>query len=240
ALALPQANKRTAIRAKALCGAGWLSSFLLGGTASTRSLLEESAATFRALGDKGGLAEALSELAEGVYRQNDTAAARALFEECVLLARETREPWLLAMSLRTLGGFIYDYDPSDVERAAQFLEESMALSRELGDTWGLTRVLTASTRVALSQGNVRRAAALAQENLLLAQELGNRSDIADALYHAATATFLQGDETQAVALLEECIRQVREIGDTSRSKDLTAHALHMSGSIALHLGNSWQ
>ncbi len=238
ALELPQANKQTAARAKALCGAGWLSSFLLGDAVSTRFLLEESAALFRELGDEGGLAEALSELAEGIYHRSDIAAARTLLEECVVLAQETRDQWLLAMSLRTLGGFIYDYDQGDVERAALLLEESMALSQELGDKVGLSRVLKTLTRVSWSQGNVTRAALLAQENLTLARELDIKTDIVEVLYHVATAKLFQGDAIQAVVLLEECITQAQEIGDTSHSKDFIAQALLTLGGIAMHQGHS--
>jgi predicted ATPase len=61
ALLLPQAQARTARRAKALHGAGALAHF--SGLPAARSLFEESVAISRELGDKRGLAEALDGLA---------------------------------------------------------------------------------------------------------------------------------------------------------------------------------
>ncbi len=237
ALGLPQANQRTAPRAKALCGAGWLSSFLHGDAVSTRALLEESVAFFRELGDKGGLSEALSEFAEGVLRRDDTTAARALFEECAALAREAGDPWLLAMALRTLGWFLYEYAPGEAERAVRLLEESTALSRELGDAVGLSRVLTTLTRVALAQGRVERAAVLAQENLTVARAVDSQTDVVDVLNSAAIATLFQGDVTQAVDLLEECIARAQALGDTGHSKGALALAQLTLGGIALQQGH---
>jgi predicted ATPase len=205
ALGIRLANKATAIRAKALCGAGWLSSFFQSDATSTRLVLEESAHLFEELGDKAGQAEALSELAEGIYRRDDPAGARALFEQCVALAREGTDVWILAMSLRTLGWFINEYDSDGVERAALLLEESVAISRALGDKIGLSRALTTSTRMALSQGNVTRAADLARQNLALALELGIGTDPIDILNQVAIVALFEGDEKQAVDLLEECI-----------------------------------
>jgi ATP/maltotriose-dependent transcriptional regulator MalT len=196
-------------------------------------MLEESVALFRELGDRAGLAMALSELAEGIYRRDDTEATGALFEECVVLAREAKDQWVLAMALRTLGGFIYSYNPGAVERATLLLEESLALSRALGDTWGLVRVLMMLTRVALDQGNVKQAAVLTQENLTLARELGNKPEIVEGLYHLATTKMLQGDESQAAALFEESIVHARELGDMDNSKDHIARALLALGRIAL-------
>jgi DNA-binding CsgD family transcriptional regulator/tetratricopeptide (TPR) repeat protein len=234
ALALPQANPRTAPRAKALCGAGWLSSFLQGDAVSTRALLEESAALFGELGDQGGRSEALSELAEGVFWHVDTTVARALFEECVALARGAGDPWHLAMALRTLGWFLSEHAPEETERMVRLLEESIALSRDRGDAVGLSRALRTFTRVELVQGHVERAAALAQENLTVARQVDSATDLLEVLNVAAIATLSQGDAMQAVDLLEECLARARALGDTYHSKDASVLAQLTLGGIALH------
>jgi predicted ATPase/DNA-binding CsgD family transcriptional regulator len=235
ALELSQTDQTTALRAKALCGLGWISSFL-GDIPAARTVLEESAALFQQIGDQAGRAEALSELAEGVYRKDDTPAARALLEQCVMLSREAGDQWILAMSLRTLGQFIYGFDPGDRKRATQLLEESMSLSRNLGDKVGQTRSIEGLLRVALAQGDVARAAILAKENLILAQEIDNKPDYVEVLNRVATATLYQGEEAQAVALLHECIAVAQELGETDHAKNNIALALRMLGAIALHHG----
>jgi predicted ATPase/DNA-binding CsgD family transcriptional regulator len=236
ALELPQTDQTTALRAKALCGLGWISSFV-GDIAAARTILEESAAIFEQVGDKAGLAEALSELGEGVYRKDNTMTARTLLEQSVTLSREAGDQWILAMSLRTLGQFIYGFDPEDRKRATQLLDESVSLSRKLGDKVGLTRSIEGLMRVSLAQGDVARAAILAKENLILAQELDNRPDYVEVLNRVATATLFQGEEAQAVALLHECIAQAQELGDTDHAKNNIALALRTLAGIALHHGN---
>jgi predicted ATPase/DNA-binding CsgD family transcriptional regulator len=232
---MDQTDHTTALRAKALCGLGWISSFL-GDIAAAQTALEESAALFQQIGDQAGRAEALSELAEGVYRKDDTPAARALLEQCVTLSRDAGDQWILAMSLRTLGQFIYGFDPGDRKRATQLLEESMSLSRILGDKVGLMRSIEGLMRVSLAQGDVARAAILAKENLILAQEIDNMPDYVEVLTRVATATLYQGEEAQAIALLHECIARAQELGETDHAKNNVAIALRMLGSIALHHG----
>jgi ATP/maltotriose-dependent transcriptional regulator MalT len=239
ALRLPQASQTTTARARALCGAGWLSSFL-GDIDSARGALEESAALFGELGDKSGLCEALSELAEGVYRRDDPRAALRLMERCVVLAREAGDRWCLAMSLRTLGQFIHKYEPVNVDKAVCLLTESRALSQEIGDQVGLSRALRTLTNIAFSQGDAAQAATLAKEDLSLVQRLDNKPDYIEVLPYVAAAAAFQGDVAQATALLHECIAQAQSLGETHSSKDHTARALFALGGIALQQGDHEQ
>jgi predicted ATPase/DNA-binding CsgD family transcriptional regulator len=229
-------SEESSMRAKALCGLGWINSFV-GDIDAARSALEESVAIFRELGDKAGQAEAQSELAEGVYLRDDVAAARRLFEDCLELAREANEPWILSMLLRTLGPFIYEHDPANSERAVSLLEESMSLSRELGDKVGLMRALERSLLIATWQGDVERAALLAKENLSLVYELDNRPDSLEILNHVARATLFQGEAARAEALLYECIALAQEeLAETTHGKHHIARALLTLGEISLHRG----
>src|SRR5260370_1290254 len=71
---------RTAARAKALRGAGWLAR-RQGDYGAARALHEESLAIFRELRDKGGIAWSLLGLGIVASEERDYVAARALFEE---------------------------------------------------------------------------------------------------------------------------------------------------------------
>src|SRR5438105_2336038 len=77
-LVLPQAQGRTARRAKALYGAAEFAYRL--GNPRAHSLIEESVAIYRELGDKRGLAESLGNLGLSKVLQNEVVAARALLE----------------------------------------------------------------------------------------------------------------------------------------------------------------
>src|SRR5205823_6582674 len=72
-LALPGAEGRTAARARALQGAGWLASHQ-GDYAAGRPLLEESLTIFRELGLKQGVAASLGRLGSMARDQGDLGA----------------------------------------------------------------------------------------------------------------------------------------------------------------------
>ena len=221
-LGLPQAQGRTARRAKVLLGAGVLSD--RSGHPAARSRLEESLAIFRELADKRGLVEALDGLARSMFIQNDEIAIRRLEEESVALAREVGDPWLLANALRTSGN-IKSFR-GDYESARLFLEESVTLLRVLHDQQGLSDTLIELVRAMDYAGQVSQAAALAEESLVLARVLGNRPDLNRALFWVAQIQLYQGNTERAVALLEESLALARERGDK-----------HQIGNVQLTLGS---
>jgi len=208
-LGLPQAQGRTARRAKALRGAAEFANRL--GNPRVHSLVEESVFISRELGDKRGLAESLGDLGLSKALQNEVVAARTLLEEGLALAREVGDPWPLANALRNLGVFMRNY--GDHESASLFLEESMTLYRELKDQQALSSTLRELVGAMVFTGQSTQAIALAEENLALARELDNGPDLSRALYWLAVTKLFQGDTEQAVALLEENLVLVRERGN---------------------------
>ncbi len=227
-LGLPQAQGRTARRAKALHGAGMLAR--RSGHPAARSLFEESVAIYRELADKHGLAEALDGLARIMFTQSDEIEVRRLREESLVLAREVGDPWLLASNLRTLS--FYMSFSGDFESARLFLEESVTLFRKLKDQQGLSHTLSLLVEAMVFAGQATQAAALAEENLALARELNNGPDLTRALYWVAMIQPSQGDSERAVALLEESLALARERGD----KRQIGNAQLTLGGLALYRG----
>jgi predicted ATPase len=229
ALGLPQAQERTVRRAKALFGAdtfAWRLAML-----NTRSLLEESVAIYRELGEKQGLAEALSWLGNSWTVQGNLAAARMPLEEGVTLAREVGDPWLLAKTLRSLGYFMKEH--RDFKSARHFAEESVRLYREVKDQRELSFSLRLLSEVAMSEGNLTQATALAQESLALARALEGRPDMIRSLYLLAETRASQGDAEQAVVLLEESLALARDLGDRWQ----IASSLLTLGGIVVYQGD---
>ncbi len=244
-LALPQAQGRTAGRAKALLGAAKFANRL--GNPRFHSLIEESVSIYRELADKRGLAASLGDLGLSRYRQNEVVADRMLsserglsswvvnpfmtiLEESLELAREVGDPWILANALRNLGGF--KRLKGDFTSAHRFLEESLSLYRISKDHHELLHTLRRLIDVVLSEGNLLRAEALARESLALARELNNGPDITRALYWLGVTSLLQGDVEQALALLNESLILAREWGD----KYQIGSILSTIGGIVLHQG----
>jgi predicted ATPase len=108
ALSLPSTQVETKLRARALCGAGYLAS-RLDETAIARERLEESVALCRQVGDPQDLVQALGYLGEIICELGDLEAGCTLLQESVTLAWQAGEQWLCASSLLILGrmsGFV--------------------------------------------------------------------------------------------------------------------------------------
>ena len=67
---------------------------------------------------------------------------------------------------------------SDPELIISLLEESLALSREVGDKMGIAACIRLSGQLALSQGNATELALLLRRALVLFREIGDRQNTA--------------------------------------------------------------
>jgi predicted ATPase/DNA-binding XRE family transcriptional regulator len=208
ALARTNGPTRTAARATVLFAAGELAACQSDFVAA-RARLEESVALWRELGDKRGLALALTysnSLGWVELVERRVAAARALFAEGVALWRELGDTWGLAWALCSLSAAIRRDDPA---AARPSLEESVALFREVGDRNGLSIALTGLGRMARLEGDHTRAAALLEESLAVARELGSRGIFSQALLDLGKVVQDQGDEQRALALYQESVALAR-------------------------------
>src|SRR3990172_7701870 len=193
ALARTEAGSYAAARAKALLGVGMLAAHQ-GDGAVAPLRLQESIAQFRQMGDKRGLAYALSFLGTVTRWRGELAEARAALEESVALFRDIGDQWGAA--------------------ARPWLEESVAILREVGDKSFIGLPLIYLGDIARRQGDYERAAALYEEGLALYREGGNKWGIALSLHNLGTVAKARGDYRRAAALFAEGLPQYRELGYT--------------------------
>ncbi len=206
---------RTASRAKALCGAGWLA-FSQVDHAAARPQLEESAAIYREVGDRRGLAHALSFLSVLLAHRGESSSAQQYVDESVRLFREVEEDrWGLAIALNNRG--IVAEAQAEYAQAVPFFEESAEILRGLGDRWALSLPLRHLGTVALRQGDHARAKRLYKESLEQCRQLGEKWLISLCLEELAGVACLQGEYTRAARLwgADESIREA--IGATVRA-----------------------
>jgi len=197
--------RRTAARAKALSGGGFLA-WMQGDQATARSQLEESVALWREVGDKQGLAQALRFLSGSFESQGDYAAARPLAEESVELFREGADTFGLGITLSRLG--ITALAQGDHAAARAALEEGVAICREIEDDWALALALRNLGIGALREGDLKEAVARLAESLTVLQETGNPLYMQN-LELLAAAISMQGHYRRA-ALLFGAAEALRE------------------------------
>ena len=159
ALTLPQAGKRTAVRARALNAAGELAGVQTDWQ-EAHLLLSESLAIYRELDDDGGSVLPLSTLGWVLLRQGDPAAV-PLMEECITQCRKLGRNWDLARELLRLGNYVQLH--GDLEQSLTLTQEGLILTRELGDRTLITLALNNLGYFLYLHGDLEHAMALTRE-----------------------------------------------------------------------------
>jgi tetratricopeptide (TPR) repeat protein len=105
----------------------------------------------------------------------------------------------MATTLSNLGDVVRCL--GDYERAAALLEESLALQRELGDTYSMAYSLRTLAGVMQVQGDRGRAMTLYKESLMVLKEVNDKRPIAECLEGLAEIAGAQGQPERAARLL---------------------------------------
>ena len=188
-----------------------------------------SAARAKALNGAGGLA----------YWRNDFAAARALYEEQLAIARSLDDRPATAEALYNLGYLAAI--PHDLGLATRLFEESRAIYEELDDRRQVAACIVslgmvAGLRTERSTADIEQVRAAMTDVLLMTRSLDDRFWTGTALRIRARALFLLGDMAAARADALEALELFGQSGDPSG----VAMTLDDLGAIALSAGNPAQ
>ncbi len=187
------------LRAQALAAAGNLAVLGRSDYAVGRSFCEESLAIWRELGDRQGIAVALSNLGLLASDHGDHASARALCEESLTIRRELGDKQGVAISLNNLG--VVAYRQGDYVAACTLFHEGLAIFRELKNRQHVAMALTNLGLVTSGQSDYALARSFYAEGLAIRRELGDKRGIAYSLEGFAGLTIAQGQPEQAARLL---------------------------------------
>jgi predicted ATPase/DNA-binding CsgD family transcriptional regulator/uncharacterized protein HemY len=196
-----------ALTAKVLWGAGFLT-FMAGDAIGAIPTLEQSLASFRALGDRQGQARALLILANARQIDDDPSVLEML-EQSAELAREEGDSWCLAHALGVAG---FEYARNDEpHHARRVLEECLAVARESGDKQSLRIGLLGLGEVAVGQGAYREAQSLLEEAVAVTGELGEDFGQATALRYLGALALARGDYGRALDLVDQSLDCLPEL-----------------------------
>ncbi|HYM81752.1 MAG TPA: protein kinase [Candidatus Limnocylindria bacterium] len=219
-------------RATALVRAGGLAIYQCD-YASARPLVEESLATYRALGDRKGVARSLSGLGTVATYQGDLAAARRFSEEGLALYRELGEKRGVAVCLNNLG-YVAQCQ-GDLPRARELYDQALALLREVGDQEYVALSLADLGRMSTRLGEPATARAQLAEGLHSAQQLGVKNEAAYLLEAAAELLLALGNPAQAARLLgaAQAVREAMQIpGVPAEQQDRDALWLRLCSALS--------
>ena len=125
------------------------------------------------------------------------------------------------------------WNQTDYPAARALLDESLAMSRQLGDREGIGRSLNSLGNVAVEQGDYPTAWQRYEESLAIRRDLGDRRAMAGVLGNLGNVAYERGDFPAARALSLEALAISRELGDRARVAD----ALNNLGSLAYDQGD---
>jgi tetratricopeptide (TPR) repeat protein len=194
-----------ALRAKALCGAGYLAAN--SDASAARTYFEESLTISQILGDKPIIALALLGLGNTAV---DEEHAIAFYEESLAIYRELASKSGIAWTLTGLGERAFAR--GNYAQSATRYAESLTLYRALGDKGGIAWTLYALAEIALNQADSAQAAELFRESLAVAQDIGSKALIAWALSGLGTVALSEGDDDRAAIYYERALVLYREYG----------------------------
>jgi predicted ATPase/DNA-binding SARP family transcriptional activator len=213
------------LRAKALSGAALLA-LRQGDYSGARTLLEESLALRRRIGEPDGLALCLTHLGLVTRGEGNFPRAAAVLEESLLLFRKLDSAWGLGACTMNLG--MLARLEGDPERARSLSTESVTLFQKCGDRQGIAFALLNAGLAELDQDRPDEAAKTLTESLELFQEVKDAEGIANCLDGFASA--LSTRDGTVSARLRGAAHALREkVGDVQepweRDAQQRAHML---------------
>jgi predicted ATPase/DNA-binding SARP family transcriptional activator/DNA-binding CsgD family transcriptional regulator len=155
--------------------------------------------------------KALDRLSSLVEGQGDLDRAEALAQEGIKLSEQAGLGGsVAAMFLRTLGWIAMIR--GNYAQMKEVFEESLGLSRDADDKWGIADALLGLGTAINSLDDRERGKELYQEGIRLARELGYAAALARFLLSLGYTLLLEGDYERGAALNEEAVAVFREHG----------------------------
>jgi tetratricopeptide (TPR) repeat protein len=186
------------VRARVLGWSQMLASYQ-GDYGPATARLEEALALFRALGDRPGVARAMSQFGGLAEFQGDDAQATVWYEAALALYRELGDTAWVGLMLENLADAAYRR--GEYATAAALADEALTTSRAGGDAMIITQALAGVAQVACVDGDYGRAGAALQESLTLATAVGHQLGVADALAGCAALAAATAQMELATRLL---------------------------------------
>ncbi len=181
-------------------------------------------------------AEAGLRLAGALWRsweiRSHPSEGRQWLEKILALPGASERTILRAKALNGAG--ILASHQGEYAAGRAFVEESLAIAREMGDRSGIALSLNLLGRMARDQGDYAAARALFEESLALRRALGDKPGVGALLNNLGLAASNHGDYAAARRLLEESLAIFRELGD---EQGITT-TLHNLGFTAWNQGDA--
>jgi tetratricopeptide (TPR) repeat protein len=213
-----------AARARVLVGAGRLAWFQ-GEFARVNTLVEESLALYRHLGDDAGAAFALLVLGRTAVSQGDLVRGETLVEESLGMFRQRGDTWGIARAFIVLGD--KNLFQGAVERAESRFRIGLEIARDLQDAEGVALSLLYLGRAAHMRGEEVHASTLLEESLTVFEASNDSRGVAEVLLEMGRVAHFRGNDKRALTLCRRSLDRSRKLDN----KTQIAFCLTLAGEI---------
>jgi non-specific serine/threonine protein kinase len=202
-----------------------------------RVWFERAVDSWRALGDRAGLGNALGYYGRTIVLTAQTAdeyrRGKALLEEAIAVNRQAGTLWWAAWNMQHLGASAREH--AELEFAARTLEEGEAILTRLGESHAHSHLIAFLGAVLFERGERERGQQLIEQSLAESRAISCEDGAAVALYLLAGLTRVRGDAVLATRrAIEGLVLQHRQSNDALGAR--LAASVELLGGLACEQG----
>ena len=202
--------------------------YLRGDLAESAQMFQEAVKKFRQVGNRDGIATALSNFADARLSQGDLMEAKKLLEESIPEYQAVDDKEGIVLNLDSLGDIWRQNGELDKAEAAYHKAESIA--RKVGDKNATAYVLNGMGDVALDRGDLTLARKRYEEALAFRTQAGGRQSAAESRVSLAKLAIEEGHASDAEASVRECKEQFHR--EQQADDDLSTSIVLIDGLLA--------
>lgn len=192
--------------------------YLRGNVAESAAMMQQAVRKFRQIGNRDGVATALSNFADARLSQGELMEARKLLEESIPEYQAVDDKEGVALNLDSLGDIWRQ--SGKLDRAEAFYRQAEAVARKIEDKNAIAYVLTGEGDLAFDRGDLGLARKAYEEALGLRNQAGEKQAAAESRVSLAKLAVEEGHASDAEASARACKQQFRQ--EKQHDDELTA------------------
>ncbi len=202
--------------------------YLRGNLVESAQMLQQAVKEFRQVGNRDGVATALSNFADARLSQGDLMEARKLLEESIPEYQAVDDKEGVVLNLDSLGDIWRQNGELDKAEAAY--RQAEVIARKIEDKNATAYVLSGMGDVALDRGDLPLARKRYEEAFALRSQAGEKQNTAESRVSLAKLAIEEGHAPDAEASVRACIEQFQK--EQQADDELTARIVLIDALLA--------
>ena len=202
--------------------------YLRGDIAESAQMLQQAVMEFKQVGNRDGVATALSNFADARLSQGDLMEAKKLLEESIPEYQAVDDKEGVVLNLDSLGD-IWRQN-GELGKAEAEYRKAEVIARKIEDKDATAYVLSGMGDVALDRGDLTLARKRYEEALALRSQAGEKQNAAESRVSLAKLAIEEGHAPDAEASVRACIEQFQK--EQQADDELTARIVLIDALLA--------